>query len=831
MGGRKSPRGDVPGPARPAAAKAGRSIALNAGWAAVLLGLLTVLFFHELVFSGKTFVSPDTTAPVGFVRMGEQSLYRDHVYPLWNPYVFLGMPSFASGAYNPLIYPPDWPLALVNQVVPLPDMTWMLLYYFLGGLFLFLLARELGARPEGALLAAAAFVFAPNLVAVGSHGHGSQLVDSAYLPLMLWLAVRWLRRGGLHHLAWLALAGGFQLLRAHVQICFYTWIAIGLYVVVEWLAALLKRRADLQPLTLRVLGIGVAAGLAFGLAGFYNLPLHDYARWSIRGGAAGGGVGMDYATAWSLAPYELPSVLVPGWVGFGGSTYWGGMPFTDYPNAYLGVVAVLLAIPAFLAGGAPRVFALVLGVFALLVSFGRYFPVYGFLYDHLPLFNKFRVPVMVIILFQLAVALGTAWGWSAILPGGDPKGSEPRVRARRVGNLLIVLAGLLALVLVVAAVGQAAWRASYIELAMRHREDLSQAPVAAPYSSQVAGLAWEGFVSGLWRAGLLGLLVLGTAWLAHRRRLPARLATAAALVLLLAELWPVSGRVMAPVIGEVAPRRLDAGRDDVVESLERAGPPGTFRILPLQEFATNRYAGFGIASVGGNHPAKLQLIQDFLDAGLGGNLDWMNLLNVRYLVMRDDYSTSDPAPPFLRAAHKGPGGFVYLNTLALPRATLVGGYAVVQPAKAILDSVRLRLRDPAAFTYLERDPRLTLGPVEGGRVHMISYRLNDVTVDVETPGPALLRLADLWYPGWTARVDGRSVPVLKADYLLRAVPVPAGRHRVEFRFESPAVMRGLLLSLLSLAVILAGFVWSWRTGRGPGEAGGAPRTAAREEGS
>ena len=807
MSDRKSARRDVQKPARPAAAKAERPFALSAGWAAVLLGLLTVLFFHELVFSGKTFVSPDTTAPVGFVRMGEQSLYRDHVYPLWNPYVFLGMPSFASGAYNPLIYPPDWPLALVNQVVPLPDMTWMLLYYFLGGLFLFLLARELGARPEGALLAAAAFVFAPNLVAVGSHGHGSQLVDSAYLPLMLWLAVRWLRRGGLHHLAWLALAGGFQLLRAHVQICFYTWIAIGLYVVVEWLAALLKRRADLQPLTLRVLGIGVAAGLAFGLAGFYNLPLHDYARWSIRGGAAGGGVGMDYATAWSLAPYELPSVLVPGWVGFGGSTYWGGMPFTDYPNAYLGVVAVLLAIPAFLAGGAPRVFALVLGVFALLVSFGRYFPVYGFLYDHLPLFNKFRVPVMVIILFQLAVALGTAWGWSAILPGGDPKGSEPRVRARRVGNLLIVLAGLLALVLVAGVMGQGLWREAYVKLAVAHKAGMSLGSMrgAQTYSAEDAGLAWQGFISDLGRACLLGLLAVGVAWFARRGRLPALVATAGVLLILLFELWPVSARVMGPTVGDVTRREIVSGRDDVIEAFEHAGPPGTFRILTPNDPLTSRFAGFGIASLGGMHAAKPRLFQDFADLQLQTNLDWMRLLNVRYILFEEPLAGP---PPYLRLVHQGTA-LIYENLLALPRATLVSRYAVVQPAKAILDSVRTSARDMAEFTYLEQDPRLALGPIEGGRVRITSYRLNDVTLEVETPGPALLRLADLWYPDWTARVDGKLTPILKADYLLRAVYVPAGRHRIEFRFESPAVMRGLLLSLLSLAVILAAFAVSW----------------------
>src|SRR5688572_10735565 len=126
--------------ARPGAPAASRSrFSLTTTWAAAILGLLVVLFFHEVVVGGKTFVSPDTTAPAGFVRVGEQSLWQDKIYPLWNPYVFLGMPSFASGAYNPLIYPPDWPVAIAQKLLPLPELTWMLIYYFLGGLFLYLL--------------------------------------------------------------------------------------------------------------------------------------------------------------------------------------------------------------------------------------------------------------------------------------------------------------------------------------------------------------------------------------------------------------------------------------------------------------------------------------------------------------------------------------------------------------------------------------------------------------------------------------------------------------------------------------------------------------------
>jgi len=130
---------------------------------------------------------------------------------------------------------------------------------------------------------------------------------------------------------------------------------------------------------------------------------------------------------------------------------------------------------------------------------------------------------------------------------------------------------------------------------------------------------------------------------------------------------------------------------------------------------------------------------------------------------------------------------------------------VVQPDSAILDSVTAMSRDPAEWTFLGADPRLTLGPTGGGRASITSYRLDDVTVDVDTPGPALLRLADLYYPDWVARVDGRPTPILRADYLLRAVPVPAGRHRVEFRYESAAMRRGMWLSAGSLVAILGMF--------------------------
>jgi hypothetical protein len=346
------------------------------------------------------------------------------------------------------------------------------------------------------------------------------------------------------------------------------------------------------------------------------------------------------------------------------------------------------------------------------------------------------------------------------------------------------------------------------------------------FSAEDAALAWQGFVSGLGRACLLGLLAIGLAWLARRGRLPALVATGGVLVLLLFELWPVSARVMEPTIGDVANRTSFGGRDGVIDFLEKVGPPGTFRILTPDDPLATRYAGYGISSIGGMHAAKPRLFQDFADLKAQMNLDFMRLLNVRYLVTGQELPN---LPGFVRPVYQGDGMFVYDNTSALPRVTLVDHYKVIQPGKAILDSIRFGTRDMARFSYLEKDPGFQIGPAPGGRVRIASYRLNDVTVEVETPGPVLLRLADLWYPDWTARVDGKLTPILKADYLLRGVFVPAGRHRVEFRYESPAVMRGLLLSLLSLLVVLGGFAWSWWKSRGPLAAGNGMRHETREE--
>ena len=806
------------------AAQSRKGITLTTSWVAVLLALLTILFFHEVALEGRTFVSPDATAPLGFVRMGEQSLWKDHVYPLWNPYTFLGMPSFGSGAYNPLIYPPDWPLALVQKVLPLPEMTWMLLYYFLGAFFAYLLAREWGARAEGALLGAVAFVFQPNLVAVGSHGHGSQLVDSAYLPLMLWLAARYLRRGSLPELGWLALAGGFQFLRGHVQICFYTWIAIALYAIVQ-LGFAFRQPSTLRDTFVRCLALAGTAALAFGIAGVYNLPLRDYAQYSMRSSSASGGAPLAYVTSWSMAIYELPSLVFPNFVGFGGATYWGGMPFTDYPNGFIGAIIALLALCGWLARGQgqgplpAKVFAGVLAAFALMVSLGKHFPLYGVLYDYLPMFNKFRIPVMILLLFQLATAMAAAWGWGALITAGATRGKGDLVD--RVLTVMLALFGVLGLVALFGAESLRSW---YVNMALG---------VNPQYPGEAARVAFQGFTGDLGKVACLGLAVGVVAWFARRGKFPVALASVVVLGLLLFELWPVSRTVMRPTIGDPVARNLDTGRDDVIDWLQQAGPAGSFRaFLPESEwFQDNRLAGFGIAVVGGRHSAKTRLWQDLDDRRALYQLPWLALLNARYWVFSRPISAQDVPTGWydaLKQVYVGSGGVVYEYRLALPRAMMIGSWTVVpDTGRATIDSVTAVERNIAAHTYLTRDPGIESGAEDSvGTAVITKYGLHRVEIETEASRAAILRLADLYYPDWKVTVDGKSETLLRADHALRAVAVPAGRHKVVFEFSSAAFILGFWVSivstLLAIGLLVAGVLLGRRA---------AHAAAASEEGS
>jgi hypothetical protein len=794
-------------------------------WAAyALAAALVLVFFYPLVF-GKVFLSPDSVAPAGFSKIAMEALRTEHVYALWNPYHFLGMPSFGSLAFVPYVYPLDALFGFLNVGLHFPDLTWLLAHYLLIAVAMIALLRALGAGADTALLGAAAFALTPNLVAVGAFGHGSQIMTAAWLPVLLLLYDRFARRGSLLALAGFALAAALQLLRGHVQIVFYSWIALGLYAL--FLAIRAARAREGGGAARAVLGLAAGLGLGFCMSAFLYFPVHEYAKLSIRSAGEGSGAGFEYATSWSFHPAEMLTFVIPSMFGFGGPTYWGTMPFTDYPN-YMGILPLALALyGARRARNGMRAYWIALASVALLVSFGKHLkPLYALLYEHLPYFNKFRVPVMILVLLQLAVAALAALGLEAALrpsasgpaagPGAPARGTHGRgggpARAKAKGGAedpgarwmraaLFAGAGAIGAVVLLQMLGP-----SLTATASKARSWMN--PAAARAALDMATI--DALKSGILLAAGFAVLAL------HRRGRLSRTAAALLVVGLTAvDLWTVDRKIIDPQLG--SPNEYAENFTETPEITFLKRDTTEYRVLPLR-WDDSRLAAFGIASVLGYHPAKPRLYQAFMDTVGLPNLRVAQLLNVKY-VMTDGYYPDTTSGVALR--HDGPVK-IYEVLGAVPRAFTVHALHPSLNSSSALAYLRSAAffdpRREAVWTDPPPYPPMSV-PATPDSVARIRYGLNGSEYLVSTAAPGLFVQVDQYDPDWTATVDGKPAPIHRVNYLMRGVPIPAGVHRVRLEYRPAALTAGIRVSsaatIATLLLAVAGLWQRRRAGRRP----------------
>jgi len=332
----------------------------------ILLTAIAVLY-PGLVFQNKVFHSGDTDAARSFASPVVEAMERDGYYPLWNPFLFSGMPSYESLSFNPHVYPVTVLTHFLANRLFFPNHTWLLFHTFLMGFGVFLLLMDRRVHFIIATVAGVLMMWMPNLVAVGAYGHGSQASAAGYLPLVLLLWDRlWRGKNVVLNASALVILLGFQLLRAHIQISYYTFALLALHLVFFGFLKLrdaYKSRANklsivrmspaggdsvakksvLIDLFALCVVFAVIVVLALMVSAVLFLPVQDYAHYSVRGASQSGGVDYDYATSWSLHPLETLTFLLPHAFGFGKLYYYGFMPFTDYPN-YVGIVVMLFAI-------------------------------------------------------------------------------------------------------------------------------------------------------------------------------------------------------------------------------------------------------------------------------------------------------------------------------------------------------------------------------------------------------------------------------------------------------------------------------------------------------
>ncbi len=804
------------------------------GPAALLLIVLASVLLHPEQYGGRIYSSSDARAVEAFKVVGDRML-AEGTYPLWNPYVFMGMPSYASLAYTPGVYPLERPVDALRRWAHLPPMSWLLLHILLLGLGTTGYLRWRGHSWAAAVTAGVAMMAMPKFVAWCAYGHGTKVMSIAWMPWILWMIEGVLRRG---RWAWslaLALVLGTALLRAHVQIVYYMGIAglfwFGFLGLTRW-----KEEGGGRLVLRRSLLLAVAVVLALGLAMVLFLPVLQYQAHSVRGAAStGGGVDYAYATGWSLSPSEIATFWWPTAAGYGKLAYVGGMPFTDYPQ-YLGLPLLLLALLGLLLRRDRWAWMLAsLALLATLVSLGRNGPMYRLFYEVLPGFNKFRVPVMILILQEYAVVLLAAAGMDELLACLDRSG-RPKWLSSALALPLILL-GVILLALGSVASG------ALTDASLRHWSSLRpQVPLDALRA--VAHLA----VGDALRLGLVLLVAVGAA-VAHRRgRLPAAGLLVVWGVLIFFDLWAVDRPITHPERYLKAAARDEQGRmvsadaPAVIQPVEvarsyvasngalefLAGVESYPRVWPLGALAQeNVYGPQGIVSLGGYHAAKLRIYESLrrrLYPARGGvDLGLVKLLAAGWVHVETplDEATLTALSQrgmSLEEAYRGDGGVVYRNRGAGPRCWLVDSFELERPGTDTTSSepepaVLGRVLD--GHLPLERLAVLSAAPVPApapgaeGSIERLEESEQRIVFTARLDRPAVAVFADVFYPDWRVVVDGRRAKLLRADYALRAVALPAGEHRIEFVYHDGAFQAGrwiqrvsFLLILLALALVV-----------------------------
>ena len=382
----------------------------------IILALFTLLLmlYIKPASGDYIFAGPDYLAPKALGEGMKLIEERTGEFPLWQPGLFSGMPTLHAFNGISRLYLPEF-IARAMSSVGIPIFWFYLMHMVFGGLGVIVLLRSRYISWAGSLLGGTGFMLMPYFNTMLVHSHGSQMMTLAYLPWVVWALMRLFERTDLLSGGLLALLVGLQFQRGHVQISYYIMMMAGLLFLV---AAVLAFRDKDRAQKKNWLFVGLAfAAILLGVAMALSLimPVLNYTPFSIRGGTVAGGAGLDYATAWSFSFGETMTFLLPSFYGFGGVTYWGNMPFTDYPNS-MGII--LFGLACYAVATVRNWFVITIafgGFFAYLLSVGKGFFLYELFYDYLPFFNKFRAPSMMLVLTQFSVTVLAAIGLDNLL--------------------------------------------------------------------------------------------------------------------------------------------------------------------------------------------------------------------------------------------------------------------------------------------------------------------------------------------------------------------------------------------------------------------------------
>ena len=801
--------------------------------AVVLFAVISFAYFFPADIEGRILYRHDSSAGRGAGQEASEYYQRTGERTRWTNAVFGGMPTYQTAPS----YKSTDTLAKVEKAYHLwlPENVWYVFAYLLG---FYILLRAFDFRWYLATLGAVVWAFSSYFFIIIAAGHIWKVIALAYLPPMIAGVVLAFRGKYTWGLLVTALFSALEVLANHVQMTYYyLFIVLAMFIafVIEG-----ARKKQWQHV-LKATGVclaGAAIGICINMSNLYHT--WEYGKESMRGKSelvkanaanqTSSGLDRDYITQWSYGIDETWTLLVPNAKG-GASVplaqnktamehanndyigiyeqigqYWGNQPMTAGP-VYVGAFVLMLFVLGLIIVKGPLKWALLaVTILSILLSWGRNFmPFTDFFLDYIPMYAKFRTVASILVIAEFTIPL---LGMLA-LKQWLTEDQQPIAKSLKPLFLAFALTGGVA---VLFALMPKLFFSDFISNS--EMQAMSQIPAdqLAPLLQNLTEMRVAVFTADCWRS--FWIIVIGTACmlLYKYKKLRAEWLVGLLTVLCLVDMWQVNKRYLndemfvSKTVRE-EPVQKSTAIDHILQDKAL-----DFRVLNL---ATNTFneneTSFYLKSIGGYHAAKLRRYQELIDAYISKEMEQtfsaiaeaqgdmtqvkgdsiypvLNMLNTKYFILPLQGGQTVPVE----------------NPYTYGNAWLVDKITYVDNANQELDMMgKIDLRHEAVA---DAKFKAQLGEAVAqdtlSVVRIKSYEPNQVSYEVESGKGGVIVFSEIYYPGWTATVDGVEQELGRVDYVLRALQVKPGKHEVVLSFFPKTITRTETIAYVALAILL-----------------------------
>lgn len=807
--------------------------------AAILVTVvLYFIFFFPMYFGGKTFQSGDILTSQAMVPY---IVNHTDGFTLWNPLIFCGMPAYALGTsllwFN-MIYLIFGSIGRAfGSLFSVEYARWSI-YLIVLSLSTFFLVKHLTKNIWIALLAGVAAGFSTGIIVFLYIGHVTKLTSLCFYPLLLLLLIRFQEKIRLIDFLFLVIVLQLFIQGFHVQIIFYILFTIGIYFIYYLLRFIIKKDNTGIKNLLKTMGVFAGAAIIAILIQSDNLTqVYEYTQFSTRGAKGvvensstaqeeqGSSDYYEYHTNWSFSPGEVLTFIVPSYYGFGTSkyngpltnnqevevnTYFGQMPFVDVAM-YMGVIVFFLGLFAiFTRWKEPFVrFLTVTTVIALLVSFGKTFPVlFDFMFYYFPTFDKFRVPSMFLVIVQLNFPILAALGLARMLTIKEENNQKLK---NAIKYLSFAFTGLFVLFILL----NSALTSWFVERVNEYAATLQAArPQMAQQYQALAEYSAGMFTGDLVLAFGMLAAVCWAAFMYINNKFSRDFFVISVIVLIIFDLWRIDMRGAKYTNAPEQKGLFDT--PNYVNVIKQQNDKEPFRIINLKQDGSlgsmnsnsNYNAYFMLEDFYGYSGIKPRTYQDIIDVVGPVNQSIWRMANVKYII------TDRPAQmPGFEPLYQSEKEFVYRNGNALPRIYFVNRVELKNNID-MLNEFKSERIDPKQVAYVEK-PLTVDTPDSTATVKFTSYGTEKIELDVKATGNNFLFFGDTYLSGdvkyafitlptgWKATVDGNTTEIYKTNHGFMGIVVPKGQHKVQFEYAPPSwiISKYIVLILSSVSVL------------------------------